>query len=503
MSSGGPLLFLQNRNGAIDPLRYPCDIGRAADALLLFDSFSVVSDGMHEVVGLISWLGCDRFLKLLSDGSISFVLSQGMPEVVRFNEDKAYSVASMVHGGPYHPRKDDPVLRDASDLRHYLDRMLANPMHPPEAWAPSSQLADAIAARTRIVSLERQRALQKATISVFGHRDRNLQISRAITAGLERPTVIANGVTVSAEGLIDLAAEDDNALLDLNAVVDCVYELLLDAELASPEGLVSPLGEVLIEDSLVRSVGEGQIASFRRICELQGVPHLHNAVFTEDMPGEAVLALRAESSAKKFRAWLRSEEGASAGQDAVGAYVRAIEAQVRHDSLTFSGLRQITTMLAGIANPIVGALADVTDWGFSQYFFEKPWTPKLFVDGSLGGALRQKRAEFRNVHKPFDPGTLLREGFGVRVFKHRLDGVKLELEHPRENIDYKISYDDSEAIRAMLNKRLPQMHDAGMYPFELTCYQCGETSRIPKLLPHINEARCPKCRNPLFPLVKR
>ena len=60
----------------IDPLRFSCDIGRVADALLLFARITILSEDLTELIGLVSWMKEPLLRGYLADGTLRFALVQ-------------------------------------------------------------------------------------------------------------------------------------------------------------------------------------------------------------------------------------------------------------------------------------------------------------------------------------------------------------------------------------------------------------------------------------------
>jgi hypothetical protein len=494
-------LICPNHNSRIDPVRFPCDIGRLADALLLYDRLIVVSESMRELIGLVHWLGRSQCSRLIQSGVLRFALLQHQPAVWRRQHDGSYGIIQALQTTRHHPNPDHGWLRTQAELSHYLRSLFRDGNYLAEGWVASNDLANLIASATSILHPDLAKTAVELTGKVLADPNQVDAIATRFRSALGRPTSVAPGMRLEGANTIVIPTEDANTIGDLNSFVDCMVELCVSAALASGH-LTSPAGEALLSEISRRSAPDGMAdreTSFREICALEGLPRFQDVVFTGEVSAESILRLREQPDAERFRSWLSANQSPTGeGRSALQAYYRSIDKVFIRDSLPLSVLRIVGTLGISCVNPIAGVAVSVLDWLFGRLCLTPQWSPKVFVDGALGPMISQRRAVERPPYIPTDLYTHLRDGWRVEQFEHTPAKTLVRLARELgESVEWE--YDNAPEELAVLNARMEQFFIHSHGDLIITCLSCSRKNRIPGRTLKI-AVKCGICGNALLPL---
>ena len=361
-------LVCSNNNTRIDPLRFPCDLGRFADGVFrLYDRLVLVSEGMRELVGLVHWLGPTRCSQLIQSGVLKFALLQHQPAVWRRQDAGNYGIIQALPPTPHHPDPNDGWLRTHAELSHYLRSMFRDGEYLPEGWCASDDVADHITSATTILDPTLSRTAVELVVKIC-RSNRIDAVAARFRSALGRPTSISPGIRLEGANTIVVIQENENTMQDLNGLVDCGVELVVSAALVS-EHSTSPSGAALLSEISRRSMSRGsdRESSFHEICALEGVPRFQDVVFTGELGADAIVRLREDPEAQRFRAWLTvSQASAQDGQSLLRAYYRSINKVFVKESLPLSVLRLVGTLGMSCVQPVAGVAASVLDWLFGR-----------------------------------------------------------------------------------------------------------------------------------------
>lgn len=491
------LLFCQNENPAIDPISYPCDIGRVADALLLYERIAVATTSFREAIGLIHWLGVPTALELMRTGVLSFVYLQCIPGPLAIN--RGALGLGLLHGASaHHPRREDPFLRSTDDLKRYLSSFFHTADYLPEGWRTTEELLNGVVHSTTLLPPEfPQRCLDfcRATLSSGTGK----QLVRRAAAQFDEPSVLSEGIQVDDGCTLLVGPSKRTIAADGNLrAVSLVTENIAEAFAVRWLGVEEPLLAAGQEDLLLNR--DERETAFSEICRLEAIPRLSDAVFLEGITGEEIVRLRQEEDARRLRAWLSSHETQDRRDDIVGAYLRSVGRMANRDSLTFSGLRVLGALAVGLFNPVAGAVLSVGDWVFTRSYFREAWNPRVFVDQSLRPVVPQMQAHRRKISIPLDVAPWLEAGWRLKSFHAHVDAIEVELQrHPNETAHWTYGVDGRNL--AAVNRRIDSLIQTALCGvIYLDCPTCNTTNRVTTNRSSAMGAVCGRCRCRLVPL---
>ena len=137
--------------------------------------------------------------------------------------------------------------------------------------------------------------------------------------------------------------------------------------------------ETLLREKIKRFGATPQLLEqFQSLLDLENIPDIRPAVASGDLSLPEIWKIRQGKKARRFREWLRAA-GPGDARDLERAYVAALGNPSHHSSLPVRVLRFVLTTAAGAVQPVLGALAGVTD----SFFVDKwlaGYSPRLFLD---------------------------------------------------------------------------------------------------------------------------
>lgn len=489
-------ILCRNRTSFIDPLKYPCDIGRIADALLLFEKTTIVTDSFHEVIGLLGWMGNSLFIELIRDQSISFTLVQTPPQPFVFNGGE-YSIGRMSAGTHLFRDPSDPVIRNTAELRHYLISLFKDAEYLPPDWHYSEEVIDAIVSATNIMPETFPDECIPFLHLVLSENTILKKVELEFQSRWGADCSIVGRLKKLKEGYV-FDTPSDKDFMFFSELVSGAYEIAISS-VVSGRSIASWLGSNIIDSSLNMYVGNtgSRESLLRTIYHIEELPRLENAVFLDEIPASEVVKLRNTRAAVKFRNWMTSAEEVNHG-DLLKAYMRELAACAKQQSILFSAMRLIGVTAIGLINTPIGAGIGALDWIVDKFRGRLGWNPKVFVDDALSSTLSQCSAAKR-LRIPIDPITLLNNRWRVKEFRYTSAGTQLNF-HRGEAESFNIGYSSDGRDLAMLNRRIDDIIVSSDCDLFFECNVCRRINRLPGGK-RVEAVRCSACKSPLFPMV--
>lgn len=170
---------------------------------------------------------------------------------------------------------------------------------------------------------------------------------------------------------------------EIKAVLRVAFEnfLLGIASYASASTLISDLSTLSVMKAKGQRFGrslEGGDA-FMQIQQVAGVPNLGSAFATGQISPLDVLSLRRSENGEAFRSWFGGMEDSATAEERVQLYREAVAKRGWLESVPVKLLRVATTSLAGLIEPVSGALASAVDSIMLEKWFPKTG-PHLFLE---------------------------------------------------------------------------------------------------------------------------